>query len=580
MSRDVFTFLVGGKAGEGVKKAGSTAAGHLALMGRHVFQMDDYQSLIRGGHNFSVVSSSVRAVTSHFMRADLVVALDALSYDLHREHLADGGVVVYNSDQVSAGPGVGLPMTSEAAKYPRAELRVGVAGAAALAAGLGLDRGAMLKLIAREYARDVENNIAYAGAIYDAAVPALGGRFRLEGGGAVMPIVSGNEAIGLGAAAAGLDAYFAYPMTPSSSLLHFLAAHDRDLGIAVVHAESEIAVANMAIGAAFAGARSMVGTSGGGFALMVEALSLAGMTEAPILCLLAQRSGPSTGVPTYTEQGDLGFALNPGHGEFPTIVASPGSVEEAFRLSAELLALVWRCQAVGILLSEKHLTESSMTVRLDPTQAAWAEPVGHPGGAYARYAETPDGVSPLAFPPSREVIKWNSYEHDAVFRESRVQSVSMQKYLFSVQWQKKEISLKDSKGLGSGRMGRWINTMDVYNDEYNSFEKIFGTYLTFKSHNQYIGFLVQVGALGLLLFLLIMFVLIKKIVKKHLLRRDPLNFMGLIMLVAMLIYALGYMSFTFTGILWITMMLVSNINERPVVCMPKPARFYYARKKN
>jgi len=409
----VFTFLVGGKAGEGVKKAGSTAAGHLALMGRHVFQMDDYQSLIKGGHNFSVVSSSVRAVTSHYMRADLVVALDALSYDLHHEHLADGGVVVYNSDQVSDGPGVGLPMTSEAAKYPSAELRVGVAGAAALAAALGLDRGAMQTLIAREYARDVENNIAYAGAIYDAAVPALGGRFRLEGGGAVMPIVSGNEAIGLGAAAAGLDAYFAYPMTPSSSLLHFLAAHDRDLGIAVVHAESEIAVANMAIGAAFAGARSMVGTSGGGFALMVEALSLAGMTEAPILCLLGQRSGPSTGVPTYTEQGDLGFALNPGHGEFPTIVASPGSVEEAFRLSAELLALVWCCQAVGILLSEKHLTESSMTVRLDPTQAAWAEPVGHPGGAYARYAETPDGVSPLAFPPSREVIKWNSYEHDA-----------------------------------------------------------------------------------------------------------------------------------------------------------------------
>ncbi len=413
MSRDVFTFLVGGKAGEGVKKAGSAAANHLALMGRHVFQMDDYQSLIKGGHNFSVVSSSVRAVTSHYMRADLVVALDALSYDLHREHLADGGVVVYNSDQVADGRGVGLPMTTEAAKYPRAELRVGVAGAAALAAAVGLDRGAMQTLMAREYPRDLENNIAYAGAIYDAAVPALGGRFRLEGGGAVMPIVSGNEAIGLGAAAAGLDTYFAYPMTPSSTLLHFLASHDRDLGIAVVHAESEIAVANMAIGGAFAGARSMVGTSGGGFALMVEALSLAGMTEAPILCLLAQRSGPSTGVPTYTEQGDLGFALNPGHGEFPTVVASPGSVEEAFRLSAELLALVWRCQAVGILLSEKHLTESSMTVRLDPTQAAWAEPVGHPGGAYARYAETPDGVSPLAFPPSREVIKWNSYEHDA-----------------------------------------------------------------------------------------------------------------------------------------------------------------------
>lgn len=412
MSRDMFTYLVGGKAGEGVKKAGSAAAAHFARMGRHVFQMDDYQSLIRGGHNFSVVTSSVRPVTSQYMRADLVVALDARSYDLHREHVADGGVVVYNSDQVADGRGIGLPMTSEAAKFPRAELRVGVAGLAALAAAVGLDRAAMEELVRREYSRDVENNAAYARVMYDAAVPVVGGRFRLEGGGTALSIFSGNEAIGLGAAAAGLDAYFAYPMTPSSSLLHFLAAHDRDLGIAVVHPESEIAVANMAIGAAFAGARAMVGTSGGGFALMVEALSLAGMTEAPILCLLAQRSGPSTGVPTYTEQGDLGFALNPGHGEFPKIVASPGSVEEAFRLAAEMMALVWRCQAVGILLSEKHLTESSMTAHLDPGQAAWAEPLAHEGRGYRRYAQTEDGISPLAFPPSREVIKWNSYEHD------------------------------------------------------------------------------------------------------------------------------------------------------------------------
>ena len=156
----------------------------------------------------------------------------------------------------------------------------------------------------------------------------------------------------------------------------------------------------------------MVGTSGGGFALMVEALSLAGMTEAPLLCVLGQRSGPSTGVPTYTEQGDLAFALSPGHGEFPRIVASPGSIEEAFRLSAEMLDLVWRCQAVGILLSEKHLMESSMSVNLDPAAAAWAEPVRHGGAAYRRYADTEDGVSPMLFPPSVETIKWNSYEHD------------------------------------------------------------------------------------------------------------------------------------------------------------------------
>lgn len=431
MSRDVFTLLVGGKAGEGVKKSASVAASHLAGIGRHVFQMDDYQSLIRGGHNFSVVSSAAREVTSHHESADLVVALDARSYELHRERVADGGVLVYNADEVSGGQGVGLPMSSEAAGYPRSELRVGVAGPAAFAAAIGLDRAAMEDLVRREYPRDAENNVAYAGAVYDAALPALGGRFRLERGERPLRIVSGNEAIGLGAAAAGLDAYFAYPMTPSSSLLHFLAARNEDLGITVVHPESEIAVANMAIGAAFAGARAMVGTSGGGFALMVEALSLAGMTETPLLCLLAQRSGPSTGVPTCTEQADLWFALHCGHGEFPRVVAAPGSVEEAFRLTAEMLALVWRWQVVGILLSDKHLSESSVTAELDPAGAPWAGPLDRAGGVpaasggapvgaggagggrpYRRYAETADGVSPLLFPPSRELIKWNSYEHD------------------------------------------------------------------------------------------------------------------------------------------------------------------------
>lgn len=412
MRRDTFTYLVGGKAGEGVKKAGSVAASHFAAAGRRVFQLDDYQSLIRGGHNFSVVTSATREVTSHHMSADLVVALDARSYEIHRGHVAAGGALVRNADSVRDGEGIGLPMAAEAAKYPRSELRVGVAAPAALAAAIGLDRAAMEDLVRREYPRDVENNVAYAGAIYDLARPALWQRFRIEPGDRVRPMLSGNEAIGLGAAAGGLDVYLAYPMTPSSNILHFLASRDRDLGVVAVHPESEIAVANMAIGAAFAGARAMVGTSGGGFDLMVEALSLAGMAEAPILCVLGQRSGPSTGVPTYTEQGDLWFALHAGHGEFPRIVASPGSIEEAFRLAAEMLDLVWRTQAVGVLLSEKHLMESSMTVDLDPTAVAWAEPRSHAGGRYLRYADMPDGVSPLLFPPSDEVIKWNSYEHD------------------------------------------------------------------------------------------------------------------------------------------------------------------------
>jgi 2-oxoglutarate ferredoxin oxidoreductase subunit alpha len=168
----------------------------------------------------------------------------------------------------------------------------------------------------------------------------------------------------------------------------------------------------MAIGAAAAGARVMVGTSGGGFALMEEAYSFAGMAEVPFLCVMSSRPGPSTGVPTYTEQADLVFALGQGHGEFPRIVASPGTVGEAFSLAAELMGLVWEYQVTGMLLSEKHLSESGMTVELDTGSAWWPAPALHEGGEYKRYLDTKNGVSPMLFPPSPELIKWSSYEHD------------------------------------------------------------------------------------------------------------------------------------------------------------------------
>jgi 2-oxoglutarate ferredoxin oxidoreductase subunit alpha len=412
MTKDVFTYIVGGKAGEGVKKAGTTAANMLSSMGRHVFQMDDYPSLIRGGHNFSAVSTASREIRSHYMSADVVVALDERSYGLHRDHVADGGVMVFNSDAVKQGDGLGVPMTGLAADYPNPELRVGVSGIAALCATLGQTKDELGAIIEREYRHDLENNTAFAEAVYDKVAEQAGGRFTLEGTGDGRVMFTGNEAIAMGAAAAGLDMYIGYPMTPASTVLHYLAAHDRELGVTVVHPESEIAVANMAIGAAAAGARVMVGTSGGGFALMEEAFSFAGMAEVPFLSVLSSRPGPSTGVPTYTEQADLRFALGQGHGDFPRVIASPGCVREAFELAAEMLSLVWAYQTPGILLTEKHLSESRVTTTIDSGAAAWAEGALHEGGAYRRYLSTEDGVSPMLFPPSEESIKWSSYEHD------------------------------------------------------------------------------------------------------------------------------------------------------------------------
>jgi 2-oxoglutarate ferredoxin oxidoreductase subunit alpha len=410
--KEVFTFLVAGKAGEGVRKAGSVAAHLFSSMGRQVFNLDDYGSLIKGGHNFSLVSTANRRITSHYSKADLIVVPDQRSYDVHRNDLAKGGVLVYDPDTVKDAQGMAVSLSKEAKKYPNPNLRIGVGTVAILAAAAGWKKERLKNLIEKEYPRDNENNVAYAFAIFDLVCPQICDKFHLDEGDKQRPILTGNEAIALGAAAGGLDVYYAYPMTPSSSILHTLAAGSDRLGLTAVHPENEIGVINMAIGSISAGARAMVGTSGGGFALMEEAFSLAGMVEAPLLCYLGSRPGPSTGVPTYTSQGDLRFAVNQGHGEFPRVVASPGSIEEAYYLAAEMLNLLWRFQTPGILLTEKHLAESRMTLDLEVGKAKWPEPVMHQGGEYKRYLDTENGVSPLLFPPSKDLIKWDSYEHD------------------------------------------------------------------------------------------------------------------------------------------------------------------------
>ncbi|TFG06271.1 MAG: 2-oxoacid:acceptor oxidoreductase subunit alpha [Promethearchaeota archaeon] len=412
MEKELVTFIVGGKAGEGVKKAGSVTARMMLNNGYNIFQLDDYMSLIRGGHNFSVISASKRRLNSHYMSADLIVNFDNRSYETHKNHLAKDGLMVYNSDEVKNMDGYGVPLSTEAADYSRPQLMVGVGAVAIIAASLGIKKDELNQIIEQEYKSGVKDNISYANRIHDIVYPEIGGRFKLTRSNKRGSILTGNQAISLGAIAAGLDVYYGYPMTPASSILHFLADQAQNFGLAVVHAESELAVINMAIGSSYSGAKTMVGTSGGGFSLMTEGFSLAGMTEAPVLVILSMRPGPATGVPTYTEQADLNFALHAGHGDFLRIVASPGTIEEAFYLTSELLDLVWRFQTPGILLTEKHLSESSMNVELAPTETKWAKPKMHGEGNYKRYLDTEDGISPMLFPPSKELIKWNSYEHD------------------------------------------------------------------------------------------------------------------------------------------------------------------------
>jgi 2-oxoglutarate/2-oxoacid ferredoxin oxidoreductase subunit alpha len=203
-------------------------------------------------------------------------------------------------------------------------------------------------------------------------------------------------------------------MTPSSSLLHFLAEEKEKLGITVVHPENEIAAVLMALGFAYAGKRSAIGTSGGGFCLMTEGLSLAGMAELPIVLVVSQRTGPSTGLPTYTGQTELQFVLYAGQGEFPRLIVAPGDAGEALYWSAVAMNIAWKFQIPAFILPDKTLSEGTYSVDIDSIPEVMREdPVIADPGSYRRYADTPTGVSPLAFPGVREaVVKANSYAHD------------------------------------------------------------------------------------------------------------------------------------------------------------------------
>jgi 2-oxoglutarate ferredoxin oxidoreductase subunit alpha len=237
-----------------------------------------------------------------------------------------------------------------------------------------------------------------------------------------LPILTGNQAVSLGLVKAGLGAYIAYPMTPSSSILDFMARYARDFGLKVIHPESEIAVTLMAQGFAYAGVKAAVGTSGGGFCLMTEGLSLAGMAEMPVVVVNAQRTGPSTGLPTYTAQGDLHFILNAGQGEFPRFIVAPGDAEEAYYWAGFALNLAWKFQVPSFILTDKTVSESQYSFDIDLAADSSGELkeetlkpqlIWDGRGEYKRYRYTETGVSPLAFPPlPGQVIKADSYTHD------------------------------------------------------------------------------------------------------------------------------------------------------------------------
>ena len=422
------SILIGGKAGDGIRQAGQTLARLLNRFGYRIFFYDDYPSLIRGGHNFSIIRASKKKILAHKEKVDLIVALNQDAVEKHKHRLNSNGMILYDSKKVEA-QGVGVDFMGVVKETEGSPIMRNTAALGALAKVLNIEWEMLERVITDTMDKKIDLNLKIAQSAYHQVEKAWLSVRKLDQ--KMLPLVSGNEAIALGAVQGGLNMYIAYPMTPASAILHYLAEHEDELGVVTIHPESEIGVVLMALGAAYAGARTMVGTSGGGFALMTEALSLSGQGEIPIVFVVSQRPGPGTGVPTYTMQGDLSFVIHSGHGEFVKVVLAPGDAEEAFYLTGLAMNLAWKFQTPCFVLSDKHLSESIFSFDADLDKIKPEDPLLWDGqGEYKRYLDTQNGISPLAFPGNpAAMVKATSYEHDeyGITTEDSEQIVRMQR---------------------------------------------------------------------------------------------------------------------------------------------------------
>jgi 2-oxoglutarate ferredoxin oxidoreductase subunit alpha len=411
MEKD-FSILIGGEAGQGTRLAGNLIANLFNKLGYFVYVYEDYQSLIRGGHNFSEIVISERKKESREKEIDILIAFDKKTLTFHQKRLKKGGILIFNANRVESKKGVGIfgeKIIKEEGGIPQ---MINTVFISALTKILGIPFGILEEVLKEKIKKGIELNLKIAQRVYKETQNQI--QIKKIKTPPNNILLTGNEATALGLARAGLNFYFGYPMTPATSIMNFLAAQE-NLGVKVIQPENEISVINMALGVAFAGKRSAVGSSGGGFALMVEALSLAAQSETPILIVESQRAGPSTGMPTYNLQGDLLFVLNAGHGDIPRFVIAPGDAQECALYSALALNLAWKYQTPAILLLDKDLSENTFSVDKKIFEKIKIEnPVLWDGKKeYKRYKITKNGISPLAFPgQKRAVVKFNSYEHD------------------------------------------------------------------------------------------------------------------------------------------------------------------------
>jgi 2-oxoglutarate ferredoxin oxidoreductase subunit alpha len=374
------SIMIGGDAGQGVESSGAGFCQAFTRAGLHVFGAQDYRSRIRGGHNYYQIRLSETPLYSHSGTVQLLLALTESAVSAHLDDIVEGGAVIYPDGLQVDEEGlkkrgirpVPLPLVGIAEEHgDRLMTNTAALGAAAGITDFPVEH--MATVIKANFARKgqavVDSNLKVAQAAHDLARQRHGSDFPYKlsaiTGAPQRMLINGNQALAMGALVGGCRFISAYPMTPATTIMEWLAALPPEYGVVTKHAEDEIAAAAMALGAAHAGARSMTATSGGGFSLMVEMVSLAGMTEVPLVIAEVQRAGPATGLPTRTEQSDLLFAINAGHGDFPRIVLAPGSVEQCFEAGWRSFNLAEEYQCPVIVLSDQFQSSTLRTLDKD-----------------------------------------------------------------------------------------------------------------------------------------------------------------------------------------------------------------------
>ncbi len=415
---------IGGAAGDGVASAGNTLALSVARQGQAVYAYNSYQSVIRGGHSWLRIRVSAKKPLNQGDQVDALIALNQDTLDRHLQELIGGGVALYNSAKLkpSYEPSVGvqlcpLPVPNLTPAYKDLPVMQNTVAVGAVISLMGLEFRGLESVLESTFAKKpqvVKVNVEAARAGYDYAAAHFTPLSRpLRQTSQEWALATGNELLAMGAAFAGCKFYCAYPMSPATHILEWFAGHGKELGVCVRQVEDEISVINMTIGASHMGARGMCATSGGGLALMTEAIGLSGMLETPVVVVNVQRAGPSTGVPTKTEQGDLNQAFGASQGDFPRIIIAPLSMPDCFSTPALAFNVADRYQCPVIILSDLLMSEGNETVdpalldvefQIDRGELITAAPGGGDGNEvaagepYLRYRDTESGISPRAVP--------------------------------------------------------------------------------------------------------------------------------------------------------------------------------------